>query len=86
MEKKNLNDEFEFIKQNAEMMRVPYIVQLATCYLYGLKGAKRDFKKAFEYFSLASHLGDEGAKVSIGYMYVKGQGVDKVKLNFSWFD
>ena len=77
---KHAPQELEYIKMSAELGKIPYIVNLANIYYYGLRGEKRNLQKAFDYFYRAATLGDTGAKVIIGKMLVEGIGIDKVRI------
>jgi TPR repeat protein len=50
---------------------------LARCYYLG-KGVPKDFKKAFELYSIvAQEAGDAAASVALGRMYHRGHGVNR---------
>ena len=63
---------------SADLGKISFIMQMGYIYYYGLRGVKRDYEKALEYFYKAANLGDTNAKTTIGYMYLSGLGTEKV--------
>lgn len=52
----------------------------------GIGGAKRDYKKAFEWFKLAAKSGNSSASVNLGDMYSFGHFVSKDEQKaFQWY-
>ena len=71
-------EELQFIRMSSDLGKISYIIQMGYIYYYGLRGVKKDYEKAFEYFYKAAKLGDTGAKTTIGYMYLSGLGTEQV--------
>lgn len=53
------------------------LMTLGYMYLYGLNGVEMNYKKAFEYYTLAAEQGDSVAINNLGSMYYGGVGVRK---------
>jgi TPR repeat protein len=51
------------------------IMQLASIYLHGTRGIRRNFTEAAKWFGVASEMGDVGGMVSLGAMALKGLGM-----------
>ena len=45
--------------------------------LKSFQGLEKNYEKAFEYFYKASELGNWNTYASVGYMYLKGLGVER---------
>lgn len=59
---------------------------IGKMYYYGQPGIPRKHDKAFEWFTIASNLGNSDAQNSIGICYLKGQGVERnPEMAFEWF-
>lgn len=71
-------EEIEYIKMSADLGNSIFLNQLALIYYYGLRGEKKDYSKAYEYFYLAGMAGDYSSKANAGVMLIRGQGVEKV--------
>lgn len=70
-------DELELVRMNANSGKTSSIIKLAYWYYYGLKGLERNYEQAFELLSQAAYLGDNSAKSSLGYLYLRGIGTEK---------
>lgn len=75
---KDAPQELEYLIMMADLNKVPYIMKLANTYYFGMRGEKKDLRKAFEYYYRAAKLEDPTAKFNVGKMLVEGIGVDKV--------
>lgn len=74
------NEEFalKYYKEAADLKSVDAIINLGTIYEEGGYGnLERDDKKAFEFYELAAHLGDDRGFLNMGYMFDKGKSVEK---------
>ena len=61
-------------------------VEVARLYARGEKGAKKNPKKALEWFYKAAKQGDPAAQLEIGRMYEKGEGVSQDNFRAAeWF-
>ena len=65
------------MQQNAEQGNVDALLTLGYMYLYGLNGVEMNYKKSFEYYSLAAQQGDSTAINNLGSMYYSGTGIAK---------
>lgn len=73
-------DALEYISRNAQLGLPPYLVELGHIYYFGLRGEKRDLKKAYEYYFKAANAGDSDSKIMVGKMLIEGIGVNKVNI------
>ena len=76
-----VEDALEYIKRNANLKMPQYLAELGHIYYFGLRGEKRDLKKAFDYYFQAANAGDAYSKIFVGKMLIEGIGTEKV--NFS---
>ena len=71
---------------NISPLHVGIRVLLADIYAH-LCPELRDYKKAFEHFSVAADQGNEEAEIAIAFMYLNGEGVAKdPQKAFLWMD
>jgi TPR repeat protein len=53
---------------------------------YNGKGIEKDYKKAFNYYTLAANKGNKEAQYNLGIMYLKGEGINKDEIKAKeWF-
>ena len=67
----------ERMYRQAEEGNVDALLNLGYMSLYGLNGVEINYKKAFEYYSLAAQSGDDVAINNLGSLYYSGVGVRK---------
>ena len=59
---------------------------LGLCYRFG-EGCEKDLKKSFEYYKLASELGNDEAQFSLGLFYLEGDVAEKdIDKAIYWFE
>jgi len=74
---KDSNEQEQYFAMSIARGETPQMMEMGYIYFYGLRGEKKNFQKAFEYFEKAASKGDIRAKSQVGMMLAKGIGVEK---------
>ncbi|KAK3151100.1 hypothetical protein QOZ80_3AG0241710 [Eleusine coracana subsp. coracana] len=71
------DEEFQITEYQAQRGNAAAMFKLGLLYYYGLRGLRRDYGKAFHWFSKAVEKGESRSMELLGEIYARGAGVDK---------
>ncbi|PUZ41839.1 hypothetical protein GQ55_9G535900 [Panicum hallii var. hallii] len=71
------DEDFQITEYQAQRGNSAAMYKLGLLYYYGLRGLRRDYVKAFHWFSKAVEKGDTRAMELLGEIYARGAGVEK---------
>ncbi|KAG2541976.1 hypothetical protein PVAP13_9NG669600 [Panicum virgatum] len=71
------DEDFQITEYQAQRGNSAAMYKLGLLYYYGLRGLRRDYVKAFHWFSKAVEKGDTRAMELLGEIYARGAGVER---------
>ncbi|CAL4930209.1 unnamed protein product [Urochloa decumbens] len=71
------DEDFQITEYQAQRGNAGAMYKLGLLYYYGLRGLRRDYRKAFHWFSKAVEKGDTRAMELLGEIYARGAGVER---------
>lgn len=71
------DEDFQVSEYQAQKGNAASMYRIGILYYYGLRGMRRDYGKAFSWFSKAVEKGEPRAMELLGEMYARGAGVER---------
>ncbi|AQL07900.1 ERAD-associated E3 ubiquitin-protein ligase component HRD3A [Zea mays] len=71
------DEDFQITEYQAQRGNAANMYKLGLLYYYGLRGLRRDYGKAFHWFSKAVEKGETRALELLGEIYARGAGVER---------
>jgi SEL1 protein len=71
------DEDFQITEYQAQRGNTVAMHKLGLLYYYGLRGVRRDYGKAYHWFSKAVEKGDTRAMELLGEIYARGAGVER---------
>ncbi|KAJ1297878.1 hypothetical protein BS78_01G411600 [Paspalum vaginatum] len=71
------DEDFQITEYQAQRGNAAAMYKLGLLYYYGLRGLRRDYGKAFHWFSKAVDKGETRAMELLGEIYARGAGVER---------